>query len=361
MNHEDRIRRVRALVCAAKRLADHPGELRERLQRATGLSAQGVDLALREHLETQPTEEELVALVGGAGSAPRAHVILSANVFTAGLRAIALAAATAPLVSVRCSTRENVFVPALLSHLDDTEIRQSIVECQEISPAAGEEIHLYGSDESIAEICAGLAPDVLVRAHGTGFGLALVGPGVEIEDAARALVRDMVAFDQHGCLSPRLALVCGHERALALAQAMAVSLVQAEQDVPVGALDRADIVRFRQTATVAGEWFDASLGGVALLSQPMSAWIAPPGRNMVVVACAQEDNPVAGLERHVAAIGVSGDAESCFGAVLAACPGARTSELGRMQRPRFDGPVDLRHPGVQSPRAVIERVRRGSP
>lgn len=369
MNEADQLRRVRKLVRAAKSLADpsqsNASDFRARLQRETGLSAQGVDLALREHLETNPTDQELLSLVGRAGRTQRAYVVLSANVFTAGLRALALAAATAPQVTVRCSSRENVFVPALLSQLDDPELRRSMLESDTITPAAGDEVHLYGSDESLAEICSGLPTDVLVRAHGTGFGLALVGHGIEAEEAARCLVRDIVPFDQRGCLSPRIALVQGREHARALAQSLSVLLDQAGAVVPVGAStpqDQAEFVRFRDTATVAGEWFQAGQGGVAVLEQPRSAWLAPPGRNLVVVACDASwpwPDAIDGMERHAAAIGVSGDEAGFFGSVLARCAGARRSTLGRMQRPAFDGPVDLRHQGVESPREVIARVRSG--
>jgi hypothetical protein len=45
--------------------------------------------------------------------------------------------------------------------------------------------------------------------------------------------------------------------------------------------------------------------------------------------------------RELTALGVAGD-EHAEAPLRAAFPGARVSLLGRMQRPRFDGPADRR-------------------
>src|SRR5829696_6144805 len=109
--------RVRRLVEAARALADPKSSLgklaRERLPEATGLSPEGVDFALQQSLEIDATPAEIATLCRDAPAAPRAHVLLSANVFVAALRAISLGLAASPRVSVRCSRREAVMAELL--------------------------------------------------------------------------------------------------------------------------------------------------------------------------------------------------------------------------------------------------------
>lgn len=332
MNRQQRRARVQGLVAAARRV-DSPA-LRDRLVRVTGLSPQGVELALRDHLETNPGEEEVDALLRWAGDSAAVHVVLSANVFTAALRALCLAVATAPVVYLRCSSREDVFAPALVGACDE-ELRSGIVQVQAVGPAAGEEAHLYGSDETIAAIRASMPQGVVVRAHGTGMGIGVADEGREGD--ARALARDIVPFDQRGCLSPRVVFVRDHGRSFA--QALAGELRLLGESVPRGTLDRdelADNARFRDIAAVAGEAFEAGPGAVALFHDTL--WVAPVGRNMAVVQCSDPAALLSPIACHVAAIGLSGEG----GWVRAACPGARVSAMGRMQKPALDGPVDLR-------------------
>src|SRR6185295_2592495 len=71
---EMRRARVRRVVAAGRRIAD-PGdplgqEARRELLGSSGLSPEGVALALTEHLETDPAPEHLDALLGATGAAP---------------------------------------------------------------------------------------------------------------------------------------------------------------------------------------------------------------------------------------------------------------------------------------------------
>ncbi|HEY3233680.1 MAG TPA: hypothetical protein VGJ84_03120, partial [Polyangiaceae bacterium] len=114
--------RIRRLVEAARKIADPRDPLgiraRELLPESTGLSRQGVEWALTRCLETRPTEKELRQLSASVPTAPRAHVILSANVFVAAHRAIALALAASPRVCVRTSRREPQFARLLCQASD---------------------------------------------------------------------------------------------------------------------------------------------------------------------------------------------------------------------------------------------------
>src|SRR5688500_12023604 len=69
----------------ARRAADPQAPLaeawRERIGASSGLSREGVDLALSRCLETEPSEAELIALAASVMAAPVSPVLLSANVF----------------------------------------------------------------------------------------------------------------------------------------------------------------------------------------------------------------------------------------------------------------------------------------
>jgi len=81
---------VERLLTAARSVYDHREELASDLVQSTGLSREGVVLGF-ESLELSATEADLRALTGSSVAAERVHVILSANVFIAPLRAILLA------------------------------------------------------------------------------------------------------------------------------------------------------------------------------------------------------------------------------------------------------------------------------
>src|SRR5688572_24656965 len=81
----DPVERVRALVEGARVIADRTssmgGRSRKELVRATGLSLEGVELALAECLETHVSELELATFCAGVEPVDRSLVLLSSNVF----------------------------------------------------------------------------------------------------------------------------------------------------------------------------------------------------------------------------------------------------------------------------------------
>ncbi len=110
---------VARVVEAARKVAGDRGRLVEELVASTGLTRQGVELAFARHLELEPTDAEIDALAASAGAAKHVVVILSANVFVAALRAIAIARAASPSVVVRPSRREPHFARALVEAAAD--------------------------------------------------------------------------------------------------------------------------------------------------------------------------------------------------------------------------------------------------
>jgi hypothetical protein len=361
--------RVERVIAAGRRIQDPKDplgeEARARLSGTTGLSREGIDLALCRHLETQPTDAEIDALLARTGRAARCHVVLSANVCTAPLRAFALAVATSPRVHVRPSRRDPVVAELLARFLQEDELFRHTLEgtielVDAITPAAGEELHVYGSDASIAAITRGLPPGVVVRGHGTGFGIAVVGFDVSLEGAGEAVASDVVPFDQRGCLSPRLVLVEGlSERAEALARELDESLERAAKRVPRGPLDAAtaaEIALYGASMEAVGSFLARPSHAIGVDPFPR-AFVLPPAARVVHVVAAQAEDVPRLLDPWVEFLTTVGAHPQHDGpltrAVHARAPYARRSVLGSMQRPPLDGPVDLRPSRAPEPRAGI--------
>ncbi|MDI1476978.1 acyl-CoA reductase [Polyangium sp. y55x31] len=348
--------RVLRVIAAGRRIQDPNdplgAEARARLPAVTGLDPKGVELALSAHLETHATDAEIDTLLARTGRAPRCHVILAANVCTAPLRALALAAATSPDIVVRPSRRDPVVTDLLVRALsaDEAFVRThhaSLTRAASITPAPGDELHVYGSDASIEAVTRGLPAGVCVRGHGTGLGLAVIGGDAPIDDAAASLAWDIVPFDQRGCLSPRFVLVEGGEaRAEQFVQALDAALSRAAARVPRGPLDpalAAEIALYGASMEAVGLFLSRPSHAVGFDPSPCALVLPPPARVVHVVALAPTDAPnlLAPWAPFVTAIGLCDDGLLAR-AVCERAPFARCSPLGAMQRPPLDGPVDLR-------------------
>lgn len=335
--------RVERLLRAARTLRDPTSELgreaRAELPETTRLSPEGVELALTECLEIAPTEAEIRALLESVRPARRALVLLPANVFVAAHRALALALASSETVLVRPSRREPRFVSLL------ARAEPGLLEIvSELTAESGDAYWAYGGEETLASVRARLPTGAELHAEGPGWGAAVVAAESVTEATAAALARDIVPFDQRGCLSPRLALVRGSaDDARRFAELVAAALASLERTVPLGALDpeeRADAARFRDTAAYAGTPFPAGSGTVAALPGAVR-WLAPNGRNLAVVAVDDPVTLLAPLRAELTALGVALPEEERR-RLVEALPHARESAIGAMQRPLFDGPADRR-------------------
>jgi hypothetical protein len=355
MSGEERARRVRAVLDAAKRVRDPSDplgkEARRDLPRATGLSVPNIERSLAEHIETVATDEELATLVARAGSAPRVHVVLSAHVFVGAVRAIALAVAATRDVVVRPSTREAILVPLLHRALAEQGGATGFTVPGVLDPSPGDHVHVYGRSETIATIASQCPAGVIVRGHGPGFGIAVIdvnGVDDAEDDAAARLSWDVAAFDQRGCLSPRVVFAMGPEGAARhFASRLATALEIREKAIPRGSLsdeERRDAALYRQTARSVGHLFDGASFAVGVDFDPRTLMLPPAGRHIHV---ARVDD-ARGLERllgpyrgAITCIGVA-EKEHPVSFLDAIAKGARTLLLGNMQRPPLDGPVDLR-------------------
>ena len=313
---------VRKVLAAAEKVARDPAIV-EPLVSSTGLSRQGVELALARHVETTATGDDIAALLAYAGRTERVHVVLSANVFVAAVRAIAIALAASDRVTVKPSRREPVFAKALVDTLADPRV--TIGEDEGAS-----EIHVYGRDETIAEVRRAAGPGVRVRGHGAGMGIAIVTR--DFDEAASALAEDVIPFDQRGCLSPRVVYVRGD--AGAFGRALFEALESRGREVPRGTIDEAEeATRWCDTIAYAGTLHRGATCAVGVADVRA---IPPTGRHVLV-----RPFPVTLGDDARFVVAASSDLSPDESRAIAPAH-ARISALGRMQRPPLDGPVDRR-------------------
>ncbi len=348
----DPVDRVRYVLEVARRLADPTDalgvEARRDLDRTSGLSPEGVELALTTALETSAAESDLESLVAWAESAPRCHVVMSSNVCTAAVRAVALAVAASDVVFVKASRRDPGLARLLARALDPRAGEIALVD--RLQAREGDHVHAYGSDVTLETLKHHLGHAVRLRAHGTGFGVAFVGPGADLEQAARGLARDVVLFDQAGCLSPRAAFVVGAQRARTFAAALDVELTRLGRDVPLGPGARAalpEVALYAEAMRALGPVLAKDDHTVTLDDAP-SAWVLAPACRVVPVLALESPGDALALlgeqARFVTNVGVADPSDDALRRVAVRFPGARLSSLGAMQSPPLDGPVD-RRPG----------------
>ena len=341
----ERVADVRRLQQAARAVIEARSTLVPALVASTGLSKEGVELALAHHVELEATDADLATLVARAGDASRIAVVLSANVFVGALRAIALARAASVDVVVRPSRRDPAFARALVQAaraIGDSGLR--LDESLEVASRGDGEVHVYGHDDTIAEVRK--QARVPVRGHGSGMGVAWISPVADLEESAQALADDVVVFDQRGCLSPRIALVHGDQaRASALAEALYAALEERAITVPRGEVpkdERAAAGRYVATMTYACRALVGREHAIGLAPSGAQLVLPPPYRHVHVASCDSLEAAaklMAPLTKGVVTIG-SDDLEA---ARVLAPSWARVARLGAMQRPPLDGPVDLRH------------------
>lgn len=336
---EDARRAVRAALAAAARLHARRDELAPVLAASTGLSLEGVLLGF-ESLERAATDDDVARLAASVEPAEEAAVILSANVFVAPLRALVLARASAPRVRVRASRREPVFARALVEELGDPAI--TLEPDLDVAAVRRGVIWIYGRDETVADVRARARVPVL--AHGAGMGVALLSAAAATGGSAEAIARDVVAFDQRGCMSPRLVLVEGDA---ARASAIGVALHEAlgASAVPRGVVDpeeRAAARRWADTLAMAGELHAGARHAVGVAPEGAPLAVPPPGRHVHVAPFRDRGALAASAARLAPAVVAVGVDDASAPLARSLFPDARALPLGAMQRPPLDGPVDQR-------------------
>jgi hypothetical protein len=344
--------RVEAALAAA-RVAFGPGRDRaidRALADESGLSLGTISWALEEVLELHPSREALALMSARAQPRAAIAVLLAGNVPTAPLRAVVWALAAAPHVIVRPSRRATAFVahwlaaaPALAAHVElvplsedpAADAHRAIERLPEDSA-----VHVYGGEATIAAVAAAAAPrGIATELHGPGLG-AIVARSEEIVASATAIAEDFAAFDQRGCLSPRLLLSIGDasaaERA-ATALDRALAAIGAQR--PRGRLDpeeSASIARARDAAIYAGFAIEGRDHLIMVVERPAPG---PIGRVVPITPVANVDEASGALAPLRAVLTTVAHGRE---PPLELPAGVRRAPLGAMQRPPLDGPVDLR-------------------
>jgi hypothetical protein len=339
---ERRVSNIRRLLAAAERVYESRHLLSTAIAQSTGLSSEGVELGFG-YLERSASDAELAALVDGVSEAAHVHVILSANVFVAPLRALALAIATAPKVTVRPSRRDPWLTRALVTELGERSVE--IVEERSVASLDADAFHVYGRDSTIAAVRTEARLGTKIRGHGAGFGIVLLSRSAEPDAAAASIAIDVAAFDQRGCLSPRLVLVDGtFAQTTRVAESIHRELGAVARRVPRGHLDaeeRAEARRWADTISFAGRTWTGPEHVVGLGPEGQLPALPPAGRHVQIARVSSLEHARMVLEptaRFIVAI-----ASDDLGRARSVVPAhARLSPLGSMQRPPLDGPVDRR-------------------
>lgn len=333
---------LRQLLAAAARVYAKRASLIEPIAESTGLSREGVELGFG-YLELSASDAELAALLGGVSPAAHVHVILSANVFVAPLRALALAIVAAPKVTVRPSPRDPWLTRAIVGELENRCVE--IVDERSAAALGADTFHVYGRDETIALVRAEARPGAKIWGHGAGLGVVVLTDAAEVDAAAEGIAGDVVAFDQRGCLSPRVVLVEGSfARTEKIAESLHRELTRLGQRTPRGRLDpgeREQARRWMDTLSFAGRTWQGPDHVVGLGPEGKAFTLPPTGRHVQVVNARSLENIRTLLEplaRFIVTIGT--DDRQRLGRI--APSHTRLSPLGAMQRPPLDGPVDLR-------------------
>lgn len=347
---DEQAARLVALQTAAERLVQTNGPQEQAARAAfvteSGLSPQGVELALEHCLEYDVSRAQLLQIAQRSEKTKQAHVLLSSNVFIGAFRAIAIGIAQAQRTFVRPSSRSR----ALTIYLH--EASQGAFElASEIDAQAGDHVWVYGHDSTISRLRQTLPAGVRLHAHGSGMGLlAFVEPAggltpeLCLELSAR-VATDVVLFDQRGCLSPRLLLVEGSlDSAQALASGIAAALASAEQQIPRGLLtyeELSEARRYVETFRYVGGLIEAGQGAVVLDEQPGRLVVPPVGRHLHVTRVDDVFTEVCDLGPKLTTIGTFGS-DTLPGRLHQALGPRRIVDFGHLQMPAFDGPVDLR-------------------
>ena len=345
-----RIARVQRFLESAQALrqTEHPlfSRARAQLPGATGLSKENVNWALDNALEVHSSSWDLELLCYRTPECHRAHVLLSANVFVAALRAIAIAISASPEVYVRPSRREPTMVELLAQAAPG---HFHVVD--ELRPLPGDHCWAYGNDNTLFQLRRSLARDVVFHGHGSGYGIVIIKVD-ELQDnaldkLARSIAEDVAPFDQRGCLSPRIVLVeKNREAARRLWRMLAKEMTEREIQMPVGDIsvdERADVHRYHDTLCVAGEVLSAGSGLVSFETQALP-WILPPIGRVLHIRTARD--AIEDALPHAAmltTIGLNSTKSKCATRLQQVFPQVRIAKLGYMQRPKLDGPVDLRN------------------
>jgi hypothetical protein len=218
-----------------------------------------------------------------------------------------------------------------------------------------------GSDATIAAVQSQVRPPRRLVLDGHRLSIAAVAPPTSAErriDLAERLALDIALWDQLGCLSPIAVFAVDPEpfHAIALGEALAVALANAEKDWPRGSIDASTAHAIAQQRAEA-ELRRAAGRAVAVHVSDSTAWTvivedrpdlrpAPLHRFIRVIPVADPESlleAIRPLGPHLAAVAIEGFGSEATGlaSALAKLGASRVCAPGSLQSP----PLDWRHGG----------------
>ncbi len=325
------------------------------------------------------TADALASIAGRVHKAGRANgssvigFIVAGNVAGAGIHEVAIALIAGAGLVVKTATAEPIFFEAFVRTL--AEIDSTVASCAAVLNwgrsrtdlsaemlASCDRVLAYGDDSTIASLHA----NDKVLGFGSRVSAAVVAPSAlafsRIDTVAELLARDVVMFEQLGCLSPHQIFVVSHAPGAAreFSAALAHAIEALSESMPPATLalrDACEIRSVRERARwrrIAGEPIE-SFEGPGLewtvvcdsrLADDLPFAVSPGFRTVTVTAACDFDEVrrgVAAASRWIEAVAVAGDeAETvALTAMLRQVGVPYICAPGETQSP----PLDWRHGG----------------
>ncbi len=361
MSDDFPIERIHQLASAIDRFRTPGDPLRERLLAETPhmhgeIMAHSLDLALEGWDEpgiASLWSEESVAL-DGAITPELVAVVLGGVLPPSHIQAIAYAYLLGAEVIVKHASQDPLFPALFAEALGDGITVVSRLGLGGVL-ARADAVIAIGDDDGVRAIQAEVAVGMPFLGFGHRVAVELVGdPGAaRSTDLAAEIAKDISAFDQLGCLSPREILVVGTPNdALALAMNLDALLTHLPDRASLGPAIEGALRHEREMAKVAGHTLfgrdDLHSGGWIVDG---GAWTGTPGGRHVVIrtveglaAALEALQPIAGS---VSAVGVAGfEPSDHLRAQLARLGASRVVPAGRLQCPPPTWPHDGKRPLV---------------
>ena len=223
-------------------------------------------------------------------------------------------------------------------------------DLEEVAFSEAEAVIAYGSDEAISDVSCRVPPRVRYLSYPNRIGAALIArsalSAAQVGSLAERAARDVIIFDQQGCVSPHTIYVekGGEVDAAELARRLATALDRLAAEVPRGAMTHGESIQVHQLraeAEMRGATVLASARGTewTVILEEGSGFQASP-LNRVIYLRSIEDldaavSALADVGRHLQTVAVAGDASSIerTAAALGACGATRIVPLGEASWP----------------------------